>query len=169
MLQLTKRTEYGLIALVHLANQAASTPEGVEAEVVSARAIGDLFPVPRRLLAQALKALQQGGILESTRGAQGGYRLARGAAEISLGEIVTALEGAPVLTGCASLPVTNTDSACEVEPVCPIRSPLSRLRAGIWTLFEGISLQALADRSIDPAQLFSTTPVSTTTPISAAS
>lgn len=160
MLQLTKRTEYGLIALVHLANQAASTPEGVEAEVVSARAIGDLFPVPRRLLAQALKALQQGGILESTRGAQGGYRLARGAAEISLGEIVTALEGAPVLTGCASLPVPSPDGGCEVEPVCPIRSPLSRLRAGIWTLFEGISLQALADRSIDPAQLFSTTPIS---------
>jgi len=165
MLQLTKRTEYGLIALVHMANQAAATPEGVEAEVVSARAIGDLFPVPRRLLAQALKALQQGGILESTRGAQGGYRLARGAAEISLGEIVTALEGAPVLTGCASLPVPNapdasSDGGCDVEPVCPIRSPLSRLRAGIWTLFEGISLQALADRSIDPAQLFSTTPVS---------
>ena len=154
MLQLTKRTEYGLIALVHMANQATAAPEGAQAEVVSARVIGDLFPVPRRLLAQSLKALQQGGILESTRGAQGGYRLARAASDISLGEIVSALEGPPALTGCASLAAQHSDGACDIESVCNIRSPLSRLRAGIWTLFEGVSLQALADRSIDPASLF---------------
>lgn len=156
MLRLTKRTEYGLIALVHLADQAAATPEGVEAEVVSARAIGDLFPVPRRLLAEALKALQQGGIVDSTRGAQGGYRLSRAAKDISLGEIVAALEGAPTLTSCAGLGAAAADGGCEVEPVCPIRSPLARLRSGIWTLFEGVSLQQLADRSVDPAGLFAT-------------
>jgi Rrf2 family protein len=155
MLRLTKRTEYGLIALVYLADQASGTPEGSEAEVVSARAIGDQFPVPRRLLAEALKSLQQGGLLESTRGAQGGYRLARGASEISLGEIVAALEGAPTLTSCAGLGAAGSDGACEVEPVCPIRSPLARLRSGIWALFEGVSLQQLADRSVDPVELFS--------------
>ena len=77
MLKLTKRTEYGLIALVHLADKAAEAPAGSEVEVVSARAIGDQFPVPKRLLAEALKALQADGIVESTRGAQGGYRLRR--------------------------------------------------------------------------------------------
>ena len=155
MLQLTKRTEYGLIALVHMAEQAAQVPEGTEADVVSARAIGDQFPVPRRLLAEALKSLQQGGLLESTRGAQGGYRLSRPARDISLGEIVTALEGPPTLTSCAGLGAAGSDGGCEVEPVCPIRSPLARLRSGIWTLFEGVSLQALADRSVDSAGLFS--------------
>ncbi|MEM1448517.1 MAG: Rrf2 family transcriptional regulator [Planctomycetota bacterium] len=158
MLRLTKRTEYGLIALVHLADQAAAAPEGAEADVVSARAIGDQFPVPRRLLAEALKALQQGGILDSTRGAQGGYRLARPASEISLGEIVAALEGAPTLTSCDGLGAAAGPGGCEVEPVCPIRSPLARLRKGIWTLFEGVSLQSLADRSVDPAALFTATP-----------
>ena len=151
MLKLTKRTEYGLIALVHLADRTKVSAT----DVVSARAIGDQFPVPRRLLAEALKALQVAGLLESTRGAQGGYRLARPAADISLGDIVTILEGAPALTSCAGLGAAAGDGACEVEPVCPIRTPLSRLRAGIWTLLEGVSLQALADRTADPSELFS--------------
>ena len=68
MLRLTKRTEYGLIALVHMAELAAARPAGAEAEVISARAIGDIFPVPKRMLAEALKHLQQGGIPASTRG-----------------------------------------------------------------------------------------------------
>jgi hypothetical protein len=51
----------------------------------------------------------------------------------------------------------SSDGGCEVEPVCPIRSPLARLRTGIWTLFEGVTLQALADRSADPSGLFSAT------------
>jgi Rrf2 family protein len=157
VLRLTKRTEYGLIALVHMAELAAANPAQHEAEVISARAIGDLFPVPRRMLAEALKHLQQGGILESTRGVRGGYRLSRPADEISLGEIVAALEGEPTLTSCAGMGAAGSDGGCDVEPVCPIRSPLARLRSGIWTLFEGVTLQALADRSADPAELFSAT------------
>lgn len=155
MLRLTKRTEYGLIALVHLAERAAAAPPGEEAEVVSARAIGDIFPVPRRLLAEALKVLQVAGMLESTRGAHGGYRLAQPAGEISLGQIVSTLEGEPALTSCAGLGAAASDGVCEVEHVCPIRSPLSRLRTGIWNLLEGVSLQALADKTVDPAELFS--------------
>lgn len=154
VLKLTKRTEYGLIALVHLADQAAHAPEGEEVPVVSARAIGDQFPVPRRLLAEALKQLQQTGIVESTRGAHGGYRLARAATKISLGEVIASLEGEPSLTSCAGLGAAGTNSSCEVEPVCPIRSPLARLRTGIWTLFEGITLQSLTDRAADPTSLF---------------
>jgi Rrf2 family protein len=154
VLKLTKRTEYGLIALVHLADQATLAPEGEPVPVVSARAIGDIFPVPRRLLAEALKQLQQDGIVNSTRGAQGGYRLSRAATEISLGEVIASLEGAPSLTSCAGLEAAGASGSCEVEPVCPIRSPLARLRSGIWTLFEGITLQSLTERAVDPTALF---------------
>ena len=154
MIRLTKRTEYGLIALVHLANRAQATPDGAPVDVVSARAIGDRFPVPRRLLAEALKSLQCGGVLESTRGAHGGYRLARPADEISLGEIVAVLEGAPELTSCEGMGAADAHGSCEVEAVCPIRSPLAALRSGIRTLLEGVSLRALADRSLDASDLF---------------
>ena len=76
MLKLTKRTEYGLIALTHLADR--------EGEVVSVREIGEHYPVPKRLLAEVLKNLHHAGIVDSARGAQGGFWLARTADTVTL-------------------------------------------------------------------------------------
>jgi Rrf2 family protein len=135
MLQLTKRTEYGLIALVHMADR--------EGEFVSVREICDRYPVPKRLLAEVLKDLNRVAILESQRGALGGYALARSADAITLGEIVAALEGAPSLTSCESLG-NYVDGECEVESTCPIRSPIHRIRKRIWDLMQRTSLRALA-------------------------
>lgn len=146
MLKLTKRTEYGLIALLHLAHR--------EGEVVSVREIGDRYPIPKRILAEAVKELSRAGLLESQRGANGGYWLARPAESISLGEVVTALEGAPALTSCQDLGASASDGTCEVQPMCPIRSPLQRLRQGIWTLMQGTTLRSLADSSLEPHQIF---------------
>jgi len=145
MLKLTRRTEYGLIALVHLADH--------EGEVVSSTEIGERYPVPKRLLAEALKALQSTGFLRSTRGARGGYQLARSADRITLGEVVAALEGRPTLTSCQGFGALEPSGTCNVEHVCPIRTPLQRLRAGMWNLLEGVSLRSLADRSVHPSQL----------------
>ncbi|MCY2960396.1 MAG: Rrf2 family transcriptional regulator [Planctomycetota bacterium] len=134
MLQLTKRTEYGLIALIHMADRAG--------QVVSVREISEHYPVPRRLLAEVVKDLGRAGLVESQRGATGGYALARPADRITLGDVVVALEGAPAVTSCESHGDT-VGSTCEVESVCPIRSPLQRLREGIWRLMERTTLQSL--------------------------
>ncbi len=147
LLKLTKRTEYGLIALLHLVDR--------EGEIVSVREVGDRYPVPRRLLAETLKDLGRAGIVESQRGAGGGYWLARPAEAITLGEIVAALEGAPSLTSCQDLGAARTDGECDVQEVCPIRSPLTRLRQGIWALLEGTTLRSLANTSLHPTALFS--------------
>lgn len=146
MLKLTKRTEYGLIAMLHLADR--------EGEVVSVREIGDRYPIPRRILAETVKELSRSGLLESQRGASGGYWLARPAETISVGEVVTALEGAPALTSCQDLAVSGADGSCDVQPMCPIRSPLQRLREGIWRLLQGTTLRSLADSSLEPHQIF---------------
>jgi Rrf2 family protein len=137
MLQLTKRTEYGLIALVYLMDHA----DGLAgpAPYVSAREISDRYPVPKRLLAEVLKDLARAQLIDSHRGATGGYALARRAEQISLGDVVRALEGAPNITGCRS-----EDSECEVEAVCPIKHPMARVRTGIWELMERTSLRNLA-------------------------
>jgi len=137
MLQLTKRTEYGLIALTHLAQHPG--------EIVSSSAIAEQYPVPRRLLAEVLKDLQRAGIVQSTRGANGGYELARQASEISVGEVVAHLEGEPALTSCEGLSAIFKDGGCDVEAVCSIRSPLQHIRRGIWTLLESTSLASLAN------------------------
>lgn len=134
MLQLTKRTEYGLIALVHLADR--------EGSVVSVREIGEHYPIPRRLLAEVLKDLGRAGLVDSQRGATGGYVLARSPDAITLGEVVTALEGRPSLSSCTT---TNDEDhgECGVQPVCPIRNPLHRLREGIWGLMQRTTLRSL--------------------------
>ncbi|MHC4375539.1 MAG: RrF2 family transcriptional regulator [Planctomycetota bacterium] len=166
MLQFTKRTEYGLIALVHLMERGdearvhaenareeaavEATPEsgadgddpeipGFE-ELTSAREISERFPLPKRLLAEVLKDLCRAGLVDSTRGARGGYRLARPAEEITLREIVAVLEGAPTLSACES---SAASGGCEVEPICPIKSPIGRLRGRLWALLEDTSLRDL--------------------------
>lgn len=135
MLKLTKRTEYALIALVHLADREGSA----EGPLVSAREISERYPVPRRLVAEVLKDLCKADLVASQRGANGGYALARPATEISLGEVIAALEGRPSLTGCETAGPAG-HGACEVEPVCPIKSPMQRVRLGIWDLMVRTSL-----------------------------
>ncbi|MAF65512.1 MAG: hypothetical protein CMJ84_07625 [Planctomycetes bacterium] len=137
MLQLTKRTEYGLIALVHMVDRAGT--------FVSAREISEHYSVPRRLLAEVLKDLCRGSLVSSQRGASGGYALARAADAITVGDVVEALEGAPTLAGCESAGTAGEPSPgdCDLEPQCPIRSPLHRLRESIWRQMHATSLLAL--------------------------
>ena len=136
MLKLTKRTEYGLIALVHLAENVG--------RVVSAREIGEQYPAPRRLLAEVLKDLQHSRLINSQRGAHGGYSLAFEPQDISIGRVVQALEGAPALTECQD---DTIEKQCEVQGHCPIRNPLERIRNGIWSLMENTSLSSLLEPS----------------------
>ena len=135
MLQLTKRTEYGLIALTHLA--------GREGCVTSVREIGEHYPVPKRLLAEVLKDLAHANFVSSQRGAHGGYTLARPARLISIGDVVSVLEGPPSLTSCETFGA-YARGHCNIESVCPIRSPIHRLREGIWSLFQRTTLADLA-------------------------
>ena len=72
VIQLTKRTEYGLIALVHLADAALTGRDGA---FVSVREIAEHYPVPKRLLAEVLKDLARAELVESARGKDGGYTL----------------------------------------------------------------------------------------------
>jgi Rrf2 family protein len=149
MLQLTKKTEYGLIALTHLARRAGS--------ISSVREVCDSYPVPRRLVAEVLKDLCHAGLVLSHRGATGGYSLARTPEEISVGDVVGALEGHPSLTSCSSLGL-YVAHACDVEQVCPIRSPIETLRSELWRLLKRTTLRDLLShplpaRSAEPALL----------------
>lgn len=157
MIQLTKRTEYGLIALVHLADKGGA--------FVSVREIADHYPVPKRLLAEVLKDLARAELVESARGKDGGYALRRAPEHITLAHIVAALEGRPSVSSCDSTHAPadfdhapehavvveagapKSASACGLEPVCPIRSPLHRVRDGIWGLMERTTLRSLVEPS----------------------
>ena len=149
MLQLTKKTEYGLIALTHLAQRAG--------HVFSVREICEHYPVPKRLVAEVLKDLCHANLVTSHRGSTGGYSLARSPESISVGDVVAALEGHPALTSCVSIGL-HVAHACEVESVCPIRSPIESLRIELWRLLSRTTLRDLLARQ---------TPVRTSEPVSA--
>lgn len=146
VLQLTKKTEYGLIALTHLAQRAGS--------VCSVREICERYPVPRRLVAEVLKDLCHARLVESHRGSAGGYSLARPPESVSVGDVVAALEGHPSFTSCAS-PAQTTTHLCEVERVCPIRSPIDTLRHEFWRLLTRTSVLDLASHPSSPAPITS--------------
>jgi len=136
MLQLTKRTEYGLIALVHMVDRGS--------DPVSAREIGERYPIPRRLLAEVLKDLCRAELVESQRGAAGGYTLARSADEITVGDIVEVLEGRPAISNCETSSL-HRNAECEMQPTCQIRSPLQRIREGIWSMLQRTTLRSLRE------------------------
>ncbi|HTF90420.1 MAG TPA: Rrf2 family transcriptional regulator [Planctomycetota bacterium] len=134
MLQLTKRTEYALIALVHMVDR--------QDQATSVRELCERYPLPRRLVAEILKDLAHEGLVLSHRGSQGGYSLALPPERITLGRIIATIEGVPAITNCDSIAHAK-DGGCEVHPVCPIRSPIERVREHIWRLFEATSLRSL--------------------------
>ena len=130
MLRISRLTDYGTVVLAQMADQAGRTWTAAELSSVT----GVAAPTVSKLL----KALARGGLLESFRGATGGYRLARQPAEISAADILDALEGPLSLTECSS-----ADSDCELEPVCRVGNAWQSINAAIRQALEDVSLTDL--------------------------
>lgn len=135
MLALTKRSEYAVIALCHLARE----PE----RVISAREISDRYRVPLPLLMNVLKSLQQNGLLRSNRGAQGGYRLSGDPHQLTLEAVLETVEGPLGLVQCGSSADLER-AACELLGTCPIRRPMQRLNGMFRQFVAGVTIAELA-------------------------
>jgi len=128
MLRVSKIIDYGTLLLTHL----ASDPSRVFSAADLAATLGLGQPV----VSKVLKSLAQHGIVKSTRGARGGYTLGRGAEDISIADIIDALDDQPFgLTEC-----TATPGACSVEAACNIRSNWQRINAIVRKTLERISI-----------------------------
>jgi Rrf2 family protein len=129
-----------------------------EGHYVSAREISERYLIPRRLLAEVLKDLCRAELIDSQRGASGGYSLARSPDQLALSSVVSALEGRPSLTSCENM-ASGTHAQpghpgeCGLEPICPIRSPLHRLREGLWQLMQRTTLRSLLNHTASPGDL----------------
>jgi Rrf2 family protein len=132
MLKLTKRSEYGLIALRHLALAG-------KANVAAAKEMSECCRIPLPLLAKVLQQLAREGFVTSEQGAHGGYRLAKPAKRISALDVIRAIDGPVVLTSCA---IHGDD--CDLLDTCTVKAPLRRVQEGILNLLAGISVADLA-------------------------
>lgn len=139
MLTLTKKTEYGLMALIHLSQDGP--------RVRSAREISDVCHIPLPLLMNILKTLAQHQIVSSTRGARGGYKLTTPAERLSLARVVRVLEGPLKLVQCVgdNGEKVGLENRCERTGCCSIRSPLLKINDRLERFLEKITLAGLAD------------------------
>ena len=135
-MRITSRCEYGLRAMIYLARRADETPAPL-AEIAAGEAL------PTAFLERILARLRDGGLVATTRGASGGYRLAREAGRISVGDIVTAIEGPLSLVGC--LP---DDEGCARAKGCASKRVWRRLDDAITGALDDISLDELATEAV---------------------
>ena len=132
MLRLSKKADYGLIALSYMAAPGQRT-------VVSAREMAERHDIPVELLAKILQRLARRGVLTSVQGINGGYRLARDPGAISVAEVVEVIDGPLTLTACS-----DTSETCDQFSKCNIRDPLHRIRERIALALATCSVAELA-------------------------
>ncbi|MBI4270821.1 MAG: Rrf2 family transcriptional regulator [Candidatus Rokubacteria bacterium] len=130
MLRFTKRADYGLMAIHYIA-----VNDGLGA--VSAKRIAEEFAIPPELLAKILQRLAKRRLIVSQNGPKGGYVLARRSNQISVGQVVRALEGPINIVSCIE------HSGCPQEERCTLRRPVQKLQAAISQMLDTMSLAEL--------------------------
>jgi len=133
MLKLTKKADYGLIAMKHLASHG-------DRGSCSAKDLAEAYGLPQQALAKILQRLARARLVVPQRGLNGGYTLAREASAITALEVVQAIEGPLFLTSCATV-----RGACGQSARCTVREPLQRVSRSIEQALTGITVAELAD------------------------
>lgn len=142
MLRLSKKADYALIAMRHLAAQQ------VDHAASSAREIAQQYDIPMELLAKVLQRLVRRGLLTSLQGTRGGYRLAHPATSISVADVIQAIDGPLTMTACSV-----DDQKCEQFSACNVRDPLWRIKDRIVTALANCSVYDLTvDEPNDPTR-----------------
>lgn len=132
MLRLSKKADYALMAMKHLAQRS-------DRGAASAREIAERYDIPIELLAKVLQRLARRGLLASQQGTRGGYVLARSPALISVADVIIAVDGPLTVTACA----TAEDTCVQYEK-CNIRDPLWRIKDRIQQTLAACSIAELA-------------------------
>ena len=138
MLRLSKKADYALIAMKHLAVRGDRASS-------SAREIAELYSIPIELLAKVLQRLVRRGLLVSQQGTRGGYQLARVPSQVSVADVIQAIDGPVTVTACST-----EDGQCEQYAKCNVRDPLWRVRERILAALGECTLAELAS---DPAPI----------------
>jgi len=138
MLRVTKLADYGIVILTHLASQGRTS--------YNARDIAAEVRLPLPVVSKILKLLAKNGLLESRRGIKGGYGLARKPGEITVAQIIRALEGPIAVTECTD----RVRGDCGLETGCPVRTNWHLINRAIYQALETITLAEMTQPLIEP-------------------
>ncbi|OFW08192.1 MAG: hypothetical protein A3H96_23540 [Acidobacteria bacterium RIFCSPLOWO2_02_FULL_67_36] len=143
MLRLSKKSDYALIAMKHLATRPGAAS-------ASAREIAEQYDIPIELMAKVLQRLVRRGLLASHQGTRGGYRLSKPSRDISVADIIQAIDGPLTVTACS----TEAEN-CGQFAKCSVRDPLWRIKDRILASLATCSLAEVAADAVEvpPAPL----------------
>ena len=132
MLRLSKKADYALMAMKHLAQNSSASS-------TSAREIAEQYDIPIELMAKVLQRLVRIGLLASTQGTRGGYTLGRPPASISVADVIEAIDGPFAVTACST-----EKNDCEQYSKCSVRDPLWQIRERIAAALGTVTLAEIA-------------------------
>jgi Rrf2 family protein len=132
MLKLTKKADYGLIAMRHLAEHA-------DLGACSAKDLAEMYSIPQEALAKILQRLTREGLLVSQYGTNGGYTLSRDPRLISAFEVIRAIEGPLFITSC------SVGDDCDQSDYCTIRGPLRKVSRSIEEVLQKLTIWELTE------------------------
>lgn len=128
MLRISKLADYAIVLMTIFARQPA--------QLFSASGIAEQANLQTPTVSKLLKKMQKNGLLQAVRGASGGYRLAKPARQISLADVITAIEGQPGLTECSVV-----QGQCEQQGCCAVQAN--------WKIINRVLLSALQSVTIE--------------------
>lgn len=137
MLSLTRKADYAIVALADLAERGATKS--------SAREVSGRTGIPQPVLTNILHRLLHSGLLVSTMGSKGGYRISRPPEEITLAQIIDSIEGTFMLTLCCGDEADcSSGNPCELADNCQVKTPLKRVNDSLREFFGKVTLAHLA-------------------------
>jgi FeS assembly SUF system regulator len=130
MLRMSKLADYGTVLMTLMARE----PDALH----SAAGLAERLPVGVATVSKILKTLAREGLVVSTRGARGGYRLPHSPARITVAQVIRALDGPIGMTECSSIP-----GVCSQEKRCTVRANWVRVNEIVMQTLDGITLEQM--------------------------
>ncbi len=139
MFKLSKKADYALIAVKHLALHR-------DQHACSACEIAEEYGISTTLMAKVLQKLAKDGLVQARHGASGGYQLSRDPGHLSALEVISAIDGPVLITSC----VTN-HGECDAVSKCSVREPLRRVNESILQVLGAVTISHLSEEHQEPA------------------
>jgi Rrf2 family protein len=139
MFKLSKKADYGLIAVKHLATHRKE-------DASSANEIAEEYGISVTLMAKVLQKLAKEGLVAAKHGSSGGYQLAKEPSQISALDVITAIDGPVLITSCVT-----SHGPCDATERCSVREPLRRVNESILNVLSTVTISQMSEGEPEPA------------------
>ena len=133
MFKLSKKADYGLIAVKHLAMHR-------NAHECSANEISEEYGISTTLMAKVLQRLAREGVVAAKHGSNGGYQLAKDPSQISALDVISAIDGPVLITSCVT-----SHGNCDTTDRCSVREPLRRVNESILHVLGTVTISQMSE------------------------